>query len=108
MAIKYDEFKIFELLECEPTYIHDKEAGIAMYSVENSFGVELILTIDAYGEKIRITLSHQKSGIPLFRYELTNVKSIDVNEDAMFFICENQHRQELLIKPSFSLDLSNI
>ncbi len=75
--IKFDEFDLLELFESEPIIVHgDEQAGVFMYSKNDTKGVNIVFTFDVYQCCCEFSLNLDGGKYTICEYKLNNVASL--------------------------------
>lgn len=108
MYIEYDEYELLELFCNEPISIHEKEAGMFIYSKQDSFGFKLIMNLSIYEKNCSICLTHKDLIKPIFDIKFDDVKRIKGESDKLIIYLENDGRNVIVyFKPNFILEIES-
>ncbi len=104
MFIKYDEYELLELFTSEPAVINEKEAGVFLYTQEDTHGFKLSMYMSIYEYVCSISLNHKDLSKPIFDIGLNEVKCIKAKKDRLI-IQQNGKEQDVIIyfKPNYAL-----
>jgi hypothetical protein len=107
MFVEYDEYELMELFESEPISIADKEAGMFIYSLSDTLGFKLVMSLSIYENECKVSLSYTDKTI--FDIQLKDVVSIKSNGKQLRINRRNSDRDVIIgFKPNFSLIIENI
>ena len=103
MYTKYVDYELIKLFESEPILISEKEAGMFIYSKEDSLGMKLILSFSIYEKKSKISLGLGDS--EALEISFKDVKELRVQNDSLI-ICQNQSEKDCVIhfRPNFFIN----
>ncbi len=103
--MKYAEYELVELFECEPKMLYEEEdVGIYTYERTDKCGFTLSLTISVHEEDCGLTFTYQDLRKPLYQMKFEEVEKIECSEDRL--IMKQKNKSESIIvyfKPNYSL-----
>ncbi|MCF8886935.1 MULTISPECIES: hypothetical protein [Priestia] len=102
--MEYNEYELLELFEGKPVVMVDEQTGMFMYSKNDDYGFQLILTTWIHENKCSVSLGYEHFKGLIFDFELEDVNQIK-GENNRLTILRNDGNTEVEIssKPHFSL-----
>ncbi|MGE7307567.1 hypothetical protein ACQKJG_27445 [Priestia megaterium] len=102
--MEYNEYELLELFEDEPVVVVDEQTGMFMYSKNDDYGFQLILTTSVHENKCSVSLGYEHFKGLIFDFELEDINQIKGENNCLTILGNGGSTElEISFRPHFSL-----